>query len=59
MPNAIQSDYWYIDKSREFLVCEISAVSGDTVPCLGELVAYVPYVYSIDKDTNKKTLLYP
>lgn len=59
MPQSVQSDYWYIDKTREFLVCEVSAVSGDTNPCVGEMVAYVPFIYSIDQDTNKKSLMYP
>lgn len=59
MPNSIQSDYWYIDETNEFLVCEVNEITGPSNPCLGQTRAFVPYIYSIDRATNVKTKLYP
>lgn len=59
MPSSIQSDYWYIDDTNEFLVCEVNEITGPSNPCLGQTRAFVPYIYSINKVTNNKTRLYP
>lgn len=54
-----QSDYWYKEETKEFLVCTITSVSAEGLPCKGDAVAHFPCIYSISRDTNKKKLIYP
>lgn len=54
-----QSDYWFKEDTREFLVCAITSVSANGPTCKGPLKAHFPAIYSIDKKTNVKRLLYP
>jgi len=59
MPNSIQSDYWFIEETNEFLVCQVNEIVGPSNPCVGQTRAFVPYIYSINRNTNIKTRLYP
>ena len=54
-----QSDYWYKEDTREFLVCAITSVSATGPVCKGDLIAHYPAIYSIDKKTNVKRLIFP
>lgn len=54
-----QSDYWYKEDTKEFLVCAITSVSAEGPPCKGDLIAHFPCIYSIDRDTNRKKLIFP
>lgn len=54
-----QSNYWYDENSREFFVCAITSVSAQGPACKGDLVAHYPLIYRIDRDTNRKDLVYP
>ena len=54
-----QSDYWFKEDTREFLVCAITSVSADGPICKGPMIAHFPAIYSINKETNVKKLLFP
>ena len=54
-----QSDYWFKEDTREFLVCAITSVSATGPACKGPLIAHYPAIYSIDKKTNVKRLVFP
>lgn len=54
-----QSDYWYNESTREFFVCAITSVSAAGPACRGDFFAHYPLIYRIDRETNKKTLVYP
>tara|TARA_E500000318_G_C3567534_1_gene216335 strand:+ start:2735 stop:4228 length:1494 start_codon:yes stop_codon:yes gene_type:complete len=54
-----QSDYWFKEDTREFLVCAVTSVSAQGPPCKGDLIAHFPCIYSINKNTNKKKLIFP
>lgn len=55
-----QSDFWYKEDTNEFLVCSITSLSAKDPndDCI-DLYTHYPIVYSINRDTNEKRVIFP